>query len=68
MFDFGDAIYFAKAGLKVFRESWYGGYVWMQEPDFDGMAPYLEKVEDGTHTPYIPSMEDMLADDWEAEK
>lgn len=63
--DFGDAIYFAKAGMKVSRDIWDEDFVWLQEVDAPYMGNYLEKREDGVYFPYTPTQDDMLADDWD---
>ena len=79
-FNFGDAIKYLKRGLKVARKGWNGKnqYVRQVDPYNDRAFRVIEKEEiDGTLYPYfalknaqngfipwVPSIGDLLADDW----
>lgn len=79
-FSFGEAIKYLKRGLKVARKGWNGKgqYVRQVEPYNDRAFQVIEKEEiDGTLYPYfalknaqngfipwVPSIGDLLADDW----
>lgn len=67
MFDmsFGDAVEMMKNGHRVTRLAWNTEWIWIQEPDAVDMEPYIEMCKDGVHTPYVPSHDDILSEDWE---
>lgn len=79
-FTFGEAIKYLKRGLKVKRKGWNGKgqYVRIVDPYNDAAFQVIEKADiDGTlylyfalknaqngFIPWVPSQEDMLAEDW----
>lgn len=79
-FSFGDAIKYLKRGLKVTRKGWNGKNQYVRKVDLynDRAFRVIEKEEiDGTLYPYfalknaqngfipwVPSIGDLLADDW----
>ena len=70
--DFGGAIHTMIGGQKVRRSAWDGGIsIHIQKPDVHSKMtePYFYRqqgeLDQGKTVPWIPSYEDMLADDWE---
>lgn len=69
MIDFGDALSYLKAGLKVTREGWNGKGMWLhlQRPDENSKMrrPYIYmNPVDGMLVPWVASQTDLLAEDW----
>jgi len=67
---FSQALEDLKVGYKVQRKGWYGNwmYVQLQRPFREGRIthPYLVLgFADDQYVPWIPTMLDILADDWE---
>ena len=71
--DFGGAIHCMIGGGSVYREQWSGGqFLMLQKTDDHSKMtePYIYKqqgeMDGGKKVPWVPSHEDMLADDWVA--
>jgi hypothetical protein len=67
--NFGEALNFLKAGLKVSRVSWngVGQYLSLQVPDKNSKMrkPYIYiSPVDGEFVPWVASQTDILAHDW----
>lgn len=69
--NFGEALEKVKAGEKIFRHGWNvkGMFVVYQKgyPDAWGLCePYLQiNMVNGSHATWVPSINDILANDWE---
>jgi Protein of unknown function (DUF2829). len=68
-FDFSRALFELKNGSPLTRTGWNGAnqYVKMQEPDGRSkmQTPYLYlRTIHGNLVPWIPSQEDLFAEDW----
>lgn len=62
---FGNALEYAKAGYKVYRDclSWKGVFVYTDYTD--NMTPYLViYFQENETLPYLISHTDIFADDW----
>lgn len=69
--DFSDALREVKAGGRITRNSWNaaGQWVELQVPDEHSkmQRPYLYlSPADGALVPWVPTISDVLADDWTA--
>jgi hypothetical protein len=68
MMDFGGAIHCMIGGDSVYREAWASGIaVALQKPDDHSKMtrPFIYQTEgEGSTVPWVPSHEDMLANDW----
>jgi len=66
--DFGGAIHTMIGGDSVYREAWARSYcIELQKPDDHSKMtlPYIyQRWEESNCVPWIPTHEDMLADDW----
>lgn len=72
--DFSEALKCCKAGKKITRIGWNGkgmfviyqeGYYGINEEDTVKINPYLQlKCVDGSYSMWVPSINDILAEDW----
>ena len=76
--NFGQAIEELKAGRRCYRNAWFGDgiFIELQKPDENSKMtrPYIfvgapetqitKKIDPKSRTPWQPSQEDMLAEDW----
>lgn len=70
-FNFGEAIKYLKRGLKVARKGWNGKGMYVQlnktrDFEFSELLPFLtiKNVKNSFNT-WVPSISDLLAEDWE---
>ena len=70
LFGFGEAIKYLKGGIKVARKSWNGKGMWIEycngkDHDFSVIEPFLliKNVKSSFNT-WVPSISDLLAEDW----
>lgn len=68
-FDFGKALEWLRAGMRVHRAGWNGKGMWLelQRPDANSKMslPYIfMKTADDHRVPWLASQTDMLANDW----
>lgn len=71
VFDFSLALQVLKAGGRVGRLSWGGGHwvqITMKKVDATwAKFALVKQAHDGYPVDYIPTMDDMLSEDWTAE-
>lgn len=66
--DFSKALEGVKEGYRFCRSEWLSKGAWIAYREFpdDGMQPFLYiKNSRGKLVPWIPTMTDLLADDWQ---
>lgn len=75
--DFGQALFYLKAGRRVRRSGWNGKGMWLQQqaPDANSKMtlPYIyieypvghPAYASGSRVPWLASQTDMLSSDWE---